>query len=62
VEKEDRRMKEALLIKGVDIPHSFDLLRKNCPKRLEVHHYTVVNVETVEAKKMAALGFQRRKF
>jgi len=62
VEKEDRRMKQALLIKGEYIPHSFDSQRKNCPKRLEFHHYNVVNVETVEAKKMAALGFQRRKF
>lgn len=62
VRKEDQRMREALLVEGADIPHSFDLLRKNCPKRLEFHHYNISNIETAEAKKMVALGFKKRKF
>ena len=41
VEKENQRMRKALLTDRADVSHSFDLLRKNCPKRLEFHHFTV---------------------
>lgn len=69
VEKEDQRMRDTLLIDGLDIPRTFDLLRKNCPKRLEFHHYRVPvnnvpsnniskNVEATVARSMAALGFR----
>ena len=59
VAKEDQRMREALLIERGGILGDFDFLRKNCPKRLEFHHFNgSSNVETIVAKSMAILGFR----
>jgi erythronate-4-phosphate dehydrogenase len=59
VSQEDRRMRSALLAAGTNTSEAFDGLRKNCPKRLEFHHYRIQGILSSSlAQNYKFLGFE----